>query len=84
MSGLGSGSNGQLTFIDIISVISFLIGIENLELNATQDDMARVQQELADKADKILIEIHQHLEEQDRKIDSILEVIKREDHKNAI
>lgn len=84
MSGFGSGSNGQLTFIDIISVISFLIGIENLELNATQDDMARVQQELADKADKILTEIHQHLEMQDRKIDSILEVIKREDHKNAI
>lgn len=84
MSGLGSGSNGQLTFIDIISVISFLIGIENLELNATQDDMARVQQELADKADKILTEIHQHLEEQDRKIDSILEVIKREDHQNVI
>lgn len=84
MSGLGSGSNGQLTFIDIISVISFLVGIENLELNATQDDMARVQQELADKADKILTEIHKHLEEQDKKIDSILEVIRNEDHQSII
>ena len=48
------GRNGQLTFLDIISIISFLIDIENLELNATQDDMARIQRELSNKAELVL------------------------------
>lgn len=84
MKTFGNGENGQLTFIDIISLVSFLIGVENLELNATQDDMARIQKELADKADKILTEIHQHLEEQDKKINNILEVISNDDHQGTI
>lgn len=84
MKGLGSGENGQFTFLDIITIVSFLIGLENLDLNATQDDMARIQKDLADKADNILAEIHQHLKMQDQKIDKILEVIDSESHKGTI
>lgn len=84
MRGLGSGEDGQFTFLDIITIVSFLIGLENLDLNATQDDMARIQKDLADKADNILTEIHQHLEMQDTKIDKILEVIDSEGHKGTI
>ena len=66
MNGLGSGDNGQFTFLDIISLTSFLIGILNLDENLTQGD-------LADKAQLILDEIHGHLQRQDDKMDLILQ-----------
>lgn len=84
MSGLGSGSGGEWTFLDIVTLISFIIGVENLELNATQDDMARIQRELSDKAEQLLTELHGHLEVQDKKIDRILEVLNNENYKGTI
>ena len=84
MSGLGSGSGGEWTFLDIVTLVSFIIGVENLELNATQDDMARIQRELSDKTEQLLTELHGHLELQDKKIDQILEVLKVEDHTKTI
>lgn len=65
MNGLGSGDNGQFTFLDIISLTSFLIGLMNLDENLTQGD-------LADKAQLILDGIHGHLKEQDEKLDMII------------
>ena len=38
MSGLGSGDNGELTFIDWIALISFWVALQNLDLNLTQED----------------------------------------------
>ena len=70
MRGLGSGDNGEFTFLDIISLTSFLIGIMNLDENLTQGD-------LQDKAQLILDEIHEHLQQQDDKID---EILRRLDH----
>lgn len=70
-----SGKNGELTFLDIISILSFLIGIENLDLNVTQEDAQRLEHEFTQKTDLVLTEIHNHLEEQDKKIDHILEVL---------
>ena len=72
---IGSGDNGQLNFMDVVALLSFFIGIENLDLNVTQEDAQNLQKSLADKANLILNEIHQHLEEQDNKIDMILEVL---------
>ena len=62
----------QLSFIDLLSIASFAISLENLEENMTQSDKQDLQQELSDKADLLLKEIHQHLEQQDKKIDEIL------------
>lgn len=62
-----------LDFIDVLSIASFVIGLMNLDENLTQGDKQDLQQELADKADNILAEIHKHLEKQDRKIDRIIE-----------
>ena len=72
---IGSSDNGQLNFMDVVALLSFFIGIQNLDLNVTQEDAQNLQQNLADKANLILNEIHQHLEEQDNKIDMILEVL---------
>ena len=63
----------QLTFIDILSVASFLIALENLDENMTQNDKQELQSDLANKSNSILKEIHKHLEEQDRKLDTIIE-----------
>jgi len=65
MNRLGSGDNGEFTFLDIISIISFLIDVMNLDENLTQGD-------LQDKAQLILDAIQEHLQQQDDKIDEIL------------
>lgn len=71
--GLGSGESGQLTFLDTINLISFMIGIMNLNENLTQGDKQDLLKTFSQKADDLLNEIHSHLKDQDRKIDQILE-----------
>ena len=77
----------QLNFIDILSILSFIIGLQNLELNIDQNDMDRQTQEIHDKASKLvndaLSEIHQHLKMQDDKINKILEVL-NEDYQKTV
>lgn len=73
--GLGSGENGQFTFLDTISLISFMIGIMNLNENLTQGDKQDLLETFSQKADDLLNEIHSHLQSQDEKIDKILEEI---------
>ncbi len=55
-------------FLDLITVLSFIMQIQNqskiFDLHDVQEDNARVAQE-----------IHAHLEQQDEKIDKILEVL---------
>ena len=62
--------NEQLDFIDLLSIMSFCIGVMNLDLNVTAEDIDNQTQTL-------LNEIHTHLEEQDNKIDQILKEIKQ-------
>ena len=69
---LGSGDNGEFTFLDIVSIASFLIGVMNLEENLTQGDKQELMENLSSKADLLLKEIHRHLEEQDSKLDEII------------
>ena len=69
---IGSGINGEITFLDTVSIMSFLIGVQNLDLNVTQEDAQNIQHRSDANANLILNEIHKHLEEQDVKIDLIL------------
>ena len=73
--GLGSGDNGEFTFLDTLSIMSFLIGMMNYGENLTQGDKQELQESLSQKAELLLKEIHGHLEDQDKKIDKILEVL---------
>ena len=66
---IGSDINGEFTLIDIIAIVSLIIGLENLDENIDQS-------KLSEQSDKILAEIHSHLNEQDNKIDTILEILK--------
>lgn len=72
MFWLGSGDSGEFTFMDYIDIVSLLIGIENLELNITQEDMDKQTADLNNEVDKALDAIQQHLEIQDKKIDELL------------
>ena len=60
--------NERLDFIDILSILSFVVGLENLEENISQSDVQDIAQE-------ILQEIHTHLKEQDEKLDIIMRYI---------
>ena len=66
-------------FFDLISIISFAISLQNLDLNIDQNDFqeatARLDAKVDEKVDKALKEIHDHLQTQDMKIDKLLEVI---------
>ena len=81
MSGLGSGSNGELTFIDILAIVSFCVGIQNLDLNLAQEDLDNQTQELDRRLKSVVDDIHRHLQTQDIKIDKILEVLHETDTK---
>ena len=84
----GSGANGELTAIDILSVLSFVIGLKNLDLNVDQNDMDAQTREIDKRANELvrnaIAEIHKHLETQDEKINKILEVLKIENHQEAV
>lgn len=79
MTGLGSGANGELTFIDILAIVGFCVGLQNLDLNLAQEDLDNQTQELDSRLRSVVDNIHQHLQEQDRKIDRILEVLNETD-----
>ena len=76
MSTLGSGNNGEFTFLDIVTLISFIIGLQNLNMNITQDDMQKSTETLDKALRDNVEEIHNHLEVQDKKLDYIMEVLK--------
>lgn len=58
----------QLNFLDILSIISFAITIQN------QNKLIGIQ-DVQKEVDRALEELHQHLQIQDEKIDKILEVL---------
>ena len=70
-----SWSQRSLDFIDLLSILSFVVGLVNLDENMTQGDKQDLQKDLAEKSDAILSEIHEHLERQDRKLSEIMEVL---------
>lgn len=70
--------NSQFDILDIISIINFFIGLKNLNDNV---DQGSVQQSLQNKTH----DIHEHLSNQDKKIDEILnrlEMIESENKRN--
>lgn len=67
--------NGQLDFIDLLSIMSFYIGLLNLDMNISQNDIAEQTTEIDKRVNEhlheILNEIHNHLQEQDIKLSDI-------------
>ena len=69
-------NNDKLGFLDILTIMSFCISLQNLELNTSQEDIQRQTEDL-DKVLRVNVEeIHRHLQKQDEKIDMILKEIR--------
>lgn len=61
--------NRKSNIFEAMTVVGFLIGLANYDENITQSD-------LQDMMKCMLKDVHEHLEEQDNKIDKILELLK--------
>lgn len=65
------GNNQQLDILDMITIVGFILNIQNYGKNVDQSKMQKaISQAVGD--------IHDHLQIQDEKIDSILEMLKGE------
>ena len=62
----------ELSFMDLINIISFIVGLQNLDLNISQNDLDNQTEQLDKKLRSNVDEIHRHLEMQDKKIDLII------------
>ena len=70
---MGSGKNGELTFLDLVTIVGFCVGLQNLDLNLAQEDLDNQTQELDVKLHDAISDIHKHLAVQDSKLNIILE-----------
>lgn len=64
--------NNQLSCLDTMNIMSFVIGLMNYNENLTQNDKQELLSEFNNKAEVLLNEIHKHLQQQDDKLDIIL------------
>lgn len=62
-------------FIDAINLVSFIIGVLNYQENLTQNDKQEIIEEFNKKLKIVLDQIHEHLANQDKKMDMILELL---------
>jgi hypothetical protein len=65
-----------MDLLDMLNVMSFVIGIMNYNENITQGDMQNIAQALNENTSIGIKDIHEHLREQDEKISEILELLK--------
>ena len=66
----------NLDMLDLITIMSFVIGLMNYDENLTQNDKQELQEDFSRKVNRVLKEIHEHLEKQDAKIEEILLLLK--------
>lgn len=69
--------NNNNEFIDLVNIASFVLGIMNLQENLTQSDKQDIVNELKNETNIVLNKINTHLQEQDNKINKILELLNK-------
>lgn len=63
------------SFLDVLNVASFLIGVANYNENLTQTDKQELMSGVDKQTSVLLSELHAHLDSQDKKIDKILTML---------
>lgn len=63
----------DIELMDVLNILSFYIGLINLEENLSQDNASKL-------LDNAVQDIHQHLKMQDSKLDLILERINKNEN----
>ena len=82
MKNIGEKTIKDLSILDAITIISFLVGLENLDMNITAEDMAETSAKLDRSLKSEVEKIHEHLAIQDGKLNMILDTLRRLDHEN--
>lgn len=67
--------NEGLEMLDVLNILSFCISLMNYGENLTQGDKQDLMQEFDSSISNLLEDIHNHLTEQDKKLDRILNMI---------
>ena len=70
-------NNSQLNLVDMLSIVSMLFGMMNYSENSNQGDKQVILSGLANQADIMLKDINGHLQQQDKKLDNIIERLDR-------
>jgi hypothetical protein len=65
-------NNEQLTLLDILNILSFIIGILNYNENLTRGDKQELMQEIDNKISLVLDKVQKHLEIQDKQLNIII------------
>ncbi len=65
-------NNEQLTLLDILNILSFIIGILNYNENLTRDDKQELMREIDNKISLVLDKVQKHLEIQDKQLNIII------------
>lgn len=60
-------------FVNYVNLMDFAINLQNLKSNTSQEERQKLEEHFNDKLNSLLEEIHSHLQEQDAKIDKILQ-----------
>lgn len=68
-----NGQDGGFSILDALAVISFMIGLANFDKNIAQLE----RQEAVNSA---VLDIHSHIQDQDRKLDAILKLLGGDDN----
>ena len=63
------------SFLDVLNVASFLIGVANYNENLTQTDKQELIHKLDKQTSELLSQLNAHLERQDKNIDKILTML---------
>lgn len=66
--------NSQLDFLDALTIISFVLQLQN------QNNIINIR-DVQTEVDRAINEIHAHLEQQDEKIDKILKFLESKENK---
>lgn len=65
-------NNEQLSLLDILNILSFIIGILNYNENLTHGDKQELMQEIDNKISLVLDKVQKHLEIQDKQLNIII------------
>lgn len=71
----------KLTFLDAISIASFLIGLQNLDMNISQEDLQQIAGGFDKRLEKSIEDIHEHLAVQDAKLNLLMEAVIKHDNR---
>lgn len=56
-----NNTNNQIEMLDILNIMSFMLGVQNLNENLTQNDKQDMIQDLHNTLEANIQDIHQHL-----------------------